>query len=84
MGNFYGSYWKSKISIIKEISSHTQSDYFIQLTYYTGFKVNSGEYKVMGLAPYGQQNMSSNFKRTNRCKRDGSQIKYEIFNLQLD
>jgi len=23
-------------------------------TYYTGFKVNSGEYKVMGLAPYGQ------------------------------
>jgi carbamoyltransferase len=24
------------------------------LTYYTGFKVNSGEYKVMGLAPYGQ------------------------------
>src|SRR5690348_8669076 len=24
------------------------------MTYYTGFKVNSGEYKVMGLAPYGQ------------------------------
>ena len=24
------------------------------LTYYTGFKVNSGEYKVMGLAPYGE------------------------------
>ena len=24
------------------------------VTYYTGFKVNSGEYKVMGLAPYGQ------------------------------
>jgi carbamoyltransferase len=23
-------------------------------TYYTGFKVNSGEYKVMGLAPYGE------------------------------
>ena len=25
-------------------------------TYYTGFKVNSGEYKVMGLAPYGEPN----------------------------
>ena len=24
------------------------------MTYYTGFKVNSGEYKVMGLAPYGE------------------------------
>ena len=23
-------------------------------TYYTGFKVNSGEYKIMGLAPYGK------------------------------
>ena len=29
-----------------------QTDY-AAFTYYTGFKVNSGEYKVMGLAPYG-------------------------------
>ena len=27
---------------------------FSAFTYYTGFKVNSGEYKVMGLAPYGE------------------------------
>ena len=28
--------------------------YSPEFTYYTGFKVNSGEYKVMGLAPYGE------------------------------
>ena len=28
-------------------------------TYYTGFKVNSGEYKVMGLAPYGEPRFKS-------------------------
>lgn len=26
----------------------------VAFTYYTGFKVNSGEYQVMGLAPYGE------------------------------
>ena len=26
------------------------------LTFYLGFKVNSGEYKLMGLAPYGNEN----------------------------
>src|SRR5207247_10316818 len=29
------------------------------LTYFTGFKVNSGEYKVMGLAPYGEPKYES-------------------------
>ena len=28
-------------------------------TYYTGFKVNSGEYKVMGLAPHGERSVPS-------------------------
>ena len=30
-------------------------------TYYTGFKVNSAEYKVMGLAPYGKPNTPNLF-----------------------
>ena len=38
---------------IKEIHFPHSLDYFILFTYYIGFKVNSGEYKLMGLAPYG-------------------------------
>jgi carbamoyltransferase len=44
----------SKISIEREIRfPHSLGLLYSALTYYTGFKVNSGEYKVMGLAPYG-------------------------------
>jgi carbamoyltransferase len=44
----------SKISIEREIRfPHSIGLLYSALTYYTGFKVNSGEYKVMGLAPYG-------------------------------
>jgi carbamoyltransferase len=41
--------------IIKEIRfPHSLGLLYSAITYYTGFKVNSGEYKVMGLAPYGE------------------------------
>jgi carbamoyltransferase len=44
-----------KIEVIKEIHfPHSLGLLYSAFTYYTGFKVNSGEYKVMGLAPYGQ------------------------------
>src|SRR5213076_1509654 len=33
---------------------HSLGLLYSAFTYYTGFKVNSGEYKLMGLAPYGQ------------------------------
>jgi carbamoyltransferase len=33
---------------------HSLGLLYSSFTYYTGFKVNSGEYKLMGLAPYGQ------------------------------
>ena len=33
---------------------HSLGLLYSAFTYYTGFKVNSGEYKVMGLAPYGE------------------------------
>ena len=43
------------INIIKEIHfPHSLGLLYSAFTYYTGFKVNSGEYKVMGLAPYGK------------------------------
>ncbi|MBX3173924.1 MAG: carbamoyltransferase [Gemmatimonadaceae bacterium] len=42
-------------------------------TYYTGFKVNSGEYKVMGLAPYGQPKyVDLIFKHLVHLRDDGS------------
>ena len=43
------------IEIIKEINfPHSLGLLYATFTSYTGFKVNSGEYKVMGLAPYGK------------------------------
>lgn len=43
------------ISIQKEICfPHSLGLIYSAFTYYTGFKVNSGEYKLMGLAPYGE------------------------------
>lgn len=43
------------IRILKEIHfPHSLGLLYSAFTYYTGFKVNSGEYKVMGLAPYGE------------------------------
>lgn len=45
----------NKLSVIKEIKfPHSIGLLYSAITYYTGFKVNSGEYKVMGLAPYGE------------------------------
>jgi carbamoyltransferase len=46
---------KNKLEIIKEIYfPHSLGLLYSAFTYYTGFKVNSGEYKLMGLAPYGK------------------------------
>ncbi len=43
------------LEIIKEINfPHSLGLLYSAFTYYTGFKVNSGEYKLMGLAPYGE------------------------------
>lgn len=45
----------NSLEMTKEIHfPHSLGLLYSALTYYTGFKVNSGEYKVMGLAPYGE------------------------------
>lgn len=47
----------NKISIIKELKfPHSVGLLYSAFTYYLGFTVNSGEYKLMGLAPYGNPN----------------------------
>ena len=44
-----------ELKVVKEIHfPHSLGLLYSAFTYYTGFKVNSGEYKVMGLAPYGE------------------------------
>ena len=46
---------ENKLEMIKEIHfPHSLGLLYSAFTYYTGFKVNSGEYKLMGLAPYGE------------------------------
>ncbi|MGH6908054.1 MAG: carbamoyltransferase family protein, partial [Aestuariivirga sp.] len=45
----------SRVTVEREIRfPHSLGLLYSAMTYYTGFKVNSGEYKVMGLAPYGE------------------------------
>lgn len=51
----YGIGRGNKIEIMAELNfPHSLGLLYSAFTYYTGFKVNSGEYKVMGLAPYGE------------------------------
>ena len=50
----------NKLKILKEIHfPHSLGLLYSAFTYYIGFKVNSGEYKLMGLAPYGQPRYKS-------------------------
>ncbi|MGB6706569.1 MAG: carbamoyltransferase [Pseudolabrys sp.] len=45
----------NRLQVFQEIHfPHSLGLLYSAFTYYTGFKVNSGEYKVMGLAPYGE------------------------------
>jgi carbamoyltransferase len=45
----------NKVDLLYEMKfPHSLGMLYSAVTYYTGFKVNSGEYKLMGLAPYGQ------------------------------
>ncbi|MBZ0182199.1 MAG: carbamoyltransferase [Melioribacteraceae bacterium] len=51
----FGTGVDNKINILADIKyPHSIGLLYSAFTYYTGFKVNSGEYKVMGLAPYGE------------------------------
>ncbi len=68
------------IKVIREIHfPHSLGLLYSAFTYYTGFKVNSGEYKVMGLAPYGEPKYAARIlEHLIDVKEDGS------FRLNLD
>ncbi len=71
------------IEVSKEIHfPHSLGLLYSALTYYTGFKVNSGEYKVMGLAPYGEPRFAKTiFDHLIDVKEDGSfRLNLEYFN----
>ncbi len=53
----------NELEIVKELHfPHSLGLLYSAFTYYTGFKVNSGEYKLMGLAPYGEPKYSKIIK----------------------
>jgi carbamoyltransferase len=68
------------LKVLREIQlPHSLGLLYSAFTYYTGFKVNSGEYKVMGLAPYGEPRFVDLIrKHLIDIKDDGS------FRLNLD
>ena len=65
---------KNKIKILEEIHfPHSLGLLYSAFTYYLGFKVNSGEYKVMGLAPYGEPKFKKKIlEKIINVKEDGS------------
>ena len=64
----------NSVEVLKEIHfPHSLGLLYSAFTYYTGFKVNSGEYKVMGLAPYGMPKYVDKIKdNLIDIKEDGS------------
>jgi len=70
----YGLGEGNKIELRAEINfPHSLGLLYSAFTYYLGFKVNSGEYKVMGLAPYGEPKYKDLiFKNVIDVKEDGS------------
>jgi len=73
----------NNINIIAEIKfPHSLGLLYSAFTYYTGFKVNSGEYKMMGLAPYGEPKYKEIIlKELIDLKEDGSfKMNMEYFN----
>ena len=65
---------ENKITMLKEIHfPHSIGLLYSAFTYYIGFRVNSGEYKVMGLAPYGNPKYKELIlKELIDLKQDGS------------
>ena len=64
----------NRLELMREIRyPHSLGLLYSAFTYYTGFKVNSGEYKLMGLAPYGEPRFARTiFENLIDLKDDGS------------
>ena len=64
----------NEITLLRELRfPHSLGLLYSAFTYFTGFKVNSGEYKIMGLAPYGEPKYVQTIKdHLLQIKDDGS------------
>lgn len=64
----------NNLEMVREIKwPHSLGLLYSAFTYYTGFRVNSGEYKIMGLAPYGEPKYADKiFEHLIDVKEDGS------------
>ncbi len=73
---------KNKLEIKKEIHfPHSLGLLYSAFTYFTGFKVNSGEYKLMGLAPYGNPIYEKKIRQLIDIKEDGTfRLNQKYFN----
>ena len=73
---------ENHLEVKKEIHfPHSLGLLYSAFTYYTGFKVNSGEYKLMGLAPYGKPIYKDKIKNLIDVKDDGSfRLNQKYFN----
>lgn len=77
----------NKLDIISDIRfPHSLGLLYSAFTYYTGFKVNSGEYKVMGLAPYGRPIFKDLiYEHLIDVKEDGSfHLNMEYFDFPIE
>jgi carbamoyltransferase len=73
----------NRLEMLKELHfPHSLGLLYSAFTYYTGFKVNSGEYKVMGLAPYGEPKYAQRiFDHLMDLKDDGTfRLNQDYFN----
>lgn len=74
---------ENRIRLLRELKfPHSLGLLYSAFTYYCGFKVNSGEYKLMGLAPYGQPRFASLIReKLLELRPDGSfRMNMEYFN----
>lgn len=68
----FGEGKDNKVKVLKEISyPHSLGVLYSTFTDFLGFKTNSDEYKVMGLAPYGQPRYMDKFKKIIQLKPQG-------------
>jgi carbamoyltransferase len=75
----YGVGEDTRIDLLREINfPHSLGLLYSAFTSYLGFKVNNGEYKVMGMAPYGRPHYIDKVKKLIKVNEDGS------FKLNMD
>lgn len=75
------------ITLLKEIRyPHSLGLFYSAFTQYCGFKVNSGEYKLMGLAPFGRPRFRNLiYEKIINVKKDGSfQLNLDYFSFKTD